>query len=171
MPRDNELPSEQEMNETIERNAEQMREQGEELEKAEKDVGIAREIVSKLELRSSREGVDRLKEGIEETERVSEHVFDREDDKLENFQSETEDHKEDLEERDDATERDLGTLSDESASLEKEETIREFGVLKGEALRAIDTLDKMIEREKAELEDSQEIKREYEARVREGKHK
>ena len=157
MSRNSELQPRQEMNENVERNTEDMHEKEGDLEKTASDIEKIRELIERLDLRGSAEGADQVERSVESAEDVTESVFDEQDGDLEGRQEHSDVYKGEIEGKAEATEGDLGKLSDAGAALETQEAVKEFVGAKAGALEDIDTLKKLVDQAQEAREKSDEI--------------
>ena len=167
MTRKHDLPTRQDMNENVDRNTEDMHEKEGDLEKTASDIGNIRELIERLDLQGSAEGADQVERSVESAEDVTEGVFDEQDSDLERRQEQSDTYKGEIEGRAEATEGDLGKLSDAGAALETREAVKEFVDAKAAALEDIDTLKDLVDRAREARERSDEVQDKH-RRVRAG---
>ena len=135
------------------------------------DVETVRGTLEGLDTRGTSEGVEELVGAIEKAEDVTENEFDKEDEELEGIQSESKEFEDELEDRRESSESDVGKISDASSKIETNETVKELERAKEAGLRDIDFLAEQFDRARSGREKSDAAQERYWARVHTGKRR
>ncbi len=167
MPSENR--SRNELNETQDKQAEDMRELHEHLEKKAEDLTTVRRLLEDLDLGgATSEGAVELEGAVDRAERVTEEVFDQDDDALERVQSDAEEERSEVNERKDTSENNLGHITDATAPLDTQETIDQIREGKEAILADIDFLQELVQRAKDTIEESENTQKDL-RNIRSGK--
>ena len=169
MRRLHETPTRQEINETVETHEKDMCEKLEELDTIATDTETVRETLDSLDRAGSEEGLDAAESSIEEAEDITIEIFDDEDDKLEDIQTETNEYQDELQERSDTDESDLEKICDASAHIETQATVDELVHAKAAVLEDIDYLNEEITDEQEALDESERQQQDHVNRVHLGR--
>jgi hypothetical protein len=139
--RKTDTPTRHEVTERVEKNNDEMEEKVEDLDTIATDTETVRETLDALDFEGTADAANEVEEAIDQAEQVSIEKFDEEDEVLENVQDETEAHENELQERSDSSQMDLGKISDASGRIETSETVTELIDAKEGVLRDIDFID------------------------------
>jgi hypothetical protein len=161
MARRRDLPTHRELTENVDRSEEDLREQGEEIERTVRDGEVIRETMDSLDLSGTEDGADSIEQYVDSAEDVTVEEFESESHDLEGIQDENEEGEEDLHERSDTTSSDLGKLSSGSMRLHRDGANREFLEAKEVALRDIEFLDDQGTRAREAREESERLQQEH----------
>ncbi|MFH1614959.1 MAG: hypothetical protein ABIG61_07735 [Planctomycetota bacterium] len=163
------LPTHNEIEETVEDNDQQMSEKIEEIEVLVEDTETARNVHEALDLETTAEGAEEVESLVDAAEDETVEIFDEEDDNLEDIQDEAQDYADEIDDRHDSAESDLEKLSDASSEVRTAETINELANAKTSSLEEMDFLrdnNEKAEEDKAESEREQDA---LEARIDSGR--
>ena len=164
MARNRDVPSRGEVSERIDKSRDDMREQEERLETTADDIETIRQTLEELDLGGTAEGSNEVEASIECADDVT--VFDDHSEKLDDVQSESEEHESELQERADVSESDLGRISDASARIETDGAVSELVKAKEGALKDVEFLTDEGNRTREACDESKRIQDEMENRVR-----
>ena len=165
MKRRTDVKSRPEINQAIDKSGNDMQEKEADLDKIAADVETVRETLESLDFGGTSEGADAVEVTMEGAEDITEDVFDRGDEELEQIQEEDEEYQGELEEAADSDESDLEQISDASSRIETSETVEGLVQAKEAALRDIDFLSEQINRAREARDRSEQTQREYQNRV------
>ena len=166
MARNRDVPSRGEVSERIDKSRDDMREQEERLETTADDIETIRQTFEELDLGGTAEGSNEVEASIERADDVTVDVFDDHSEKLDDVQSESEEHESELQERADVSESDLGRISDASALIETDGAVSELVKAKEGALKDVEFLTDEGNRTREACDESKRIQDEMENRVR-----
>ena len=116
------LPTHNEVEETVEDYDQQMSEKVEELEVLTEDTETVRDTRESLDLETTAEGAEEVEALVDEAEDDTVETFDEEDENLEDIQSEAEDYENELDERHETAEADHDKISDAEGRVETQQT-------------------------------------------------
>ena len=165
MRKRNDVPTRNELTETIEKQEDDMSEKAEELETTVSDVETVRDTLDSLDFGGTAEGADEVETSIENAEDVTVEVFERQDEGLEEIQGDVEDYESELQGRHGSSESDLGKLSDASGHVETQETVNELVNSKEGLLRDIEFLSGQTDRAKEARDESERVQNELQGRL------
>ena len=168
MRKPSDIPTRGEVTDSVQKHGDEMTEKGGEMDITTSDVEVTRETMESLDLGGTVEGADEVESSIQEAEDVTVDIFEEQDAELEDIQSDTEEDEQELRERSDTSESDLGKVSDASGRIETHETVSELVKTKEGLLRDIEFLDENADRDREAREESERIQQELENRVRGG---
>jgi hypothetical protein len=154
------LPTHNEIEETVEDHDHQMSEKLEEMEVLTEDTETVRDVHEALDLETTAEGVEEVESLVDAAEDETVEIFDQEDDNLEDIQDEAQDYADEIDERHESGESDLEKLSDASSEVRTTETINELANAKTSTLEEMDFLkdnNQKAEDAKAESEQAQQV--------------
>ena len=169
MAKKSDLPTHNEVEETVENHGEEMSEKAEELEVLTEDTETVRDTHEALDLEMTAEGAEELESLVDTAEDETVENFDSEDSNLEDIQSEVEDYENELDERHDSAESDLGELSDASGQIETQETINVLADAKSAVLEDMDFLKENNQEEEDAREENEQIQQELKNRINSGR--
>ena len=169
MAKKGDLPTHDEVEETVENHGEEMSEKAEELEVLTEDTETVRDTHEALDLEMTAEGAEELESLVDTAEDETVEIFDSEDSNLEDIQSEVEDYENELDERHDSAESDLGELSDASGQIETQETINVLADAKSAVLEDMDFLKENNQEEEDAREENEQIQQELKNRINSGR--
>jgi len=169
MARRSDTPTRSEVTDKVEKNQDDLREKGDEMEDTVSDIETIRETLESLDLGGTADGADEVEHSVEGAEDVSEGEFDEESSELDGIEGETEEHETELEGRSDSTSSDLGRLSDASARLHSDASNQELITAKESAVRDVEFLDDQGKRAEDAREESQRLHEELRARAQSGR--
>lgn len=135
------------------------------------DVETVRGTLESLDARGTSEGAEELVEAIEKAEDVTENEFDKEDEELERIQHENKDFEDELQDRRESSESDVGKISDASSKIETNETVKELERAKEAGLRDIDFLAEQFDRARSGREKSDAAQERHRTRVHRGERR
>ena len=138
--RRSDLPTHNEVEETVEDYDEQMSEKAEELEVLTEDTETVRDTHESLDLETTAEGVEEVEALVDEAEDDTVEMFDSEDENLEDIQSEAEDYENELDERHETGEADRDKISDASGRIETQQTTDDLANAEAAVLEEMDFL-------------------------------
>lgn len=119
-----------------------------------------------LDLSGTSEASEAVERAMDAAENISEEEFTEDSEQLDQVQDQTQEYEGDLHERSDATEADLGKVSDASAKINSDRPNGEWIEAKEELIRDKEFLDEQEKRGRDAREESERIQQEQEARVR-----
>jgi hypothetical protein len=169
MTKRGELPTHSDVEETVQEHDEKMSEKIEELDVLTEDTETVRGTRDGLDIEMTEEGVEAMMDSVDEAEDETVELFDTEDGNLEEFQSEAEDYANELDERHDTAESNLGELSDASAQIETAETVGKLADAKTSVLEEMDFLQENNQEAEEAREESERAQQELEARINAGR--
>jgi len=153
------LPTHNEIEETVEDHDLQQSEKLEELEVLVEDTETVRQVHEALDLETTAEGADEVESLVEEAEDETVEIYEEEDNNLEGIQEEAQEYANEINDRHESAESDLEKLSDASSELRTAEPINEVANAKTSMLEEMDFLkdnNDKAEQAKAESERAQE---------------
>lgn len=169
MARITDLPTHNDVEETVQEHDEKMDEKVDELEVYTEDTETVRETQESLELETTLEGAESVENDIDAAEDVTVEIFDREDDVLEELQDDTQEYADELQERHDTGESDLEKISDASGRTETPETVNKYADAKTSALEEMDFLKDNNEKAEEARQESEQAQQELENRINAGR--
>ena len=171
MARRSDAPTRHEVTDTVDKNKDDMREKETCLDAIAADLDTVRRTLDSLDLGATADGADEVEHAMHGAEDVTADAFDRDDDQLEQIQSQTEEHEGELSDRSATSESDMGKINDAGAAIETSETAPELEKAADAALREIDFLKDHMERERAARAESDRVQQDLQARVRAGRRR
>ena len=169
MAKRSDLPTHNEVEETVEGHDEQMSEKLEELEVLTEDTETVRDAKESLDLETTAEGAQEVEELMDTAEDDTVEIFDTEDDNLEEIQDEVEDYENELEERHETAESDLGKISDASGQIETQETVNDLADAKTSVLEEMDFLTDNHQKDIDAREENERAQHELQNRINSGR--
>ena len=166
MQRKNDVPTRNEVTETVEKHENDISEKVDEMDVIAKDAEIVRETLDNLDFEGTAEGTDEVESSIQRADDVAVERFEEEDEHLEEIQDETEEYEGELQERSDISESDLGKISDASGQIDTQESVNELVDAKEGVLRDIEFLDEHIEQANEAREESDHEQEKLQNRIR-----
>ena len=164
MVRKSDLPTHNEIEETVTEQKEKSDEKLEELGVLADDTETVAETLEAIE-GSTTEGKEQVESDIEAAEDVTVEIFETEDGNLDDIQDETEDYENELDERHDTSESDLGKISDASGNIETQETVDKLADAKTSTLEEMDFLKDNNEKARDDRNESEQAQAELENRI------
>lgn len=155
-----------EITDTIDRSGTELEEQTGDLGKLEKDIQTVRETLANLDFGGTQEGVNQVQELVSGAETRTTEEFDREDEQLEQVQSENAEFEQELQEHSESEKTDLDKLSEASGRITTDVTVNELLKAKEAALQDVDFLMEQVKRAKEAREKSEQEQQEYQNTVR-----
>jgi hypothetical protein len=155
------IKSRTEIADTIDRCSADLNEKTIDLAQLHQDVQTVRDTLANLDLAGTTEGSDSVKQAVATAEATTTDIFGREDEKLEQTQTEGAEFEQELQEHSEAERADIETLSEASRCIRTDETINELVKAKEAALNDIDFLLAQIERAKTARDKSEAAQQEY----------
>jgi len=165
MRKKTDTPTRNEVTERVEKNKDEMEKNVEQLDAIASDSEVVEKTLLELDLDGTAEGTADVESSIEEAGNVTRDVFQQKDENLEEMQSETEDHENELQERTDSAQMDLGKISDASGRIETKDTVNELAEAKESALKDIEFIDEHQQRAKDARAESERLQQEHRSRV------
>ena len=163
--RRSDVPSRSEVQDRVKKHEDDMREKAEDQEEVVSDAETVQQTLEDLDLGGTAEGADEVEQSIEAAEDVTVEVFEREDEELEQIQGESQEHEQELQERSDATESDLGKVSDASGNITTQETSNELIEAKEAAIHDVEFLDEHEQQAQEARQESDRLQAEQRSRV------
>lgn len=163
------IPTKGEVTEQIASDRKEMETKEGDLERIAGDVETVRRTIESLDFGGTAEGAEQLERAIEGAEKVTEDVFGREDENLEQVQAASETYEFKIDNHRGLAESDLGKVSENSAQIETKETINALAQAKETVLKDIDFLSDQVRRAHEAIEKSDAHQKQLEERVQQGK--
>ena len=163
------LPTHNEVEETVENNDQQMIEKFEEMEILTEDTETVRDVHEALDFATTAEGTEEVETLVEAAEDETIEIFDQEDDNLEDIQEEAQDYADEIDERHDSGESDLEKLSEASSELRTAETINGVADAKTSVLEEMDFLKDNNQKAEDAKAESEQAQQELENRINSGR--
>ena len=113
----------------------------------------------------SSEGVELATSAIERAQDVTAEAFDSQSEELDVVCSEAEEYQQDLQERSDSTQADLGKVSDAGGRIQTDEAANELGRAEEAFMEDMEFLDEQIERSKTAADDTRQVKEQLQGHV------
>ena len=149
----------QELNDRGENLAEDMREHIQDVERVAEDIKAIRGLLESLDLDSgTADTAAQVETSVEAADTAASEEFDRTDAEFEEVDKENEEHQSELLDRSDASERNLGVVSDVTAPVETWEAVTELREAKEALVESAETLREMAERAREVHEENQRIR-------------
>jgi len=165
MRKRSDTPSRGEITETREGQEERMSEGKEKLNVTSEDMDTVCDTLDGLNGDGSSEGVELATSSIERAQDVTAEVFDQESEEVDEVCGEAEEYQQDLQERCDSTQADLGKISDASGRIQTDEAANELGRAEEACVEDMEFLDDQIERSRTAAEDTRQVKEQLEGHV------
>lgn len=159
------VPTRSEVTDTVQKHEDDMTEKGEDIDVVATDLETVDETLENLEFEGTDEGTDAVEVEMEEAEDVTVEIFEQEDENLEEMQSEAGDYQDELQERTDTSEKDLGKIVDASGRIETQETIDKLVDAKSAVLEDMDFLNEEIEHAEEAIGESESLQDVNQGRV------
>ena len=169
MNRKRDIPTRREVTERIANDGKEMETKEGDLDRIAADVETVRRTIESLDFGGTAEGSEQLERAIEGAEKVTEDVFGKENENLEQVQAAGEAYESKMDDHRSLAESDLGKVSDDSARIETKETINALVHAKEAVLKDIDFLNDQVRRAHEAIEKSDAHQRQLEERVQKGK--
>ena len=169
MRKRSDAPTRSEVTETVEKHQEDMSEKVEELDIIATDTETVRDTLEALDFEGTADGADEVEGAIEQAEDVTVEIFDREDESLEEIQSDTEEYEGELQERTDSSESDLDKISDAAGRIETQETVGSLKDAEAAASSDIEFLNEQDEAARQAREENERLQQEHRSRVQGGR--
>ena len=169
MTKRSDLPTHSEIEETVEKNDDEMSEKIEELEVLTEDTETVRDARDALQLETSADGAEELESLVDAAEDETIEIFEGEDSNLEDIQTEAGDYASELDERHGSAESDLGELSDASGRIETSETVNRLADAKVSVLQEMDFLGDNNQKAEDAREESEQAQQELNSRINSGR--
>ena len=171
MAKRKDVPTRHEVREQIESKKKGMDEKEINLDQLASDVETMIETLKKLDLGGTLEGSEQVERAIESAENVTTREFDKEDSNLDQIQTDAEKYEEELKDRRESSESDMGKISDASNKINTRETINELKRAKETALLDIEYLAEQIDIALSARKKSESIQEKLQARIHSGKRR
>lgn len=168
MRRGMDLPTRNEIERQVTTSEEDLRKGAETLDVDARDVEAVRDVQGQLELGGIAEASDEIVDSTQRAEDLGERIFEQDDQSLEKTQEENDSFRENDETREESSSRDVKRLSETSHSLQHAEPLQELKRAENSAQQAVDLLRSTIEQLREARERSEQVQREFHARVRKG---
>ena len=169
MRKRSDTPTRSEVTETVDSHKEEMDDKTVELDTIATDTETVRETLDSLDFSGTSEGTDEVESSIEQAEDVTVEIFEQEDENLEQMQGETEEYENELQERSDSSESDMGKISDAGSKIETPDTVTELDKAREAVANDIEFLDDQNEKAQGAREETEELQQQHRARVQGGK--
>lgn len=163
------LPTHNEIEETVEDHDQHMSEKIQELEVLTEDTETVRGVHEALDLGTTAEGAEEVESLVDAAEDETVEIFEDEDDNLEDIQDETQDCADQIDDRHDSAESDLEKLSDASSEVRTAETINELANAKTSTLEEMDFLRDNNEKAEEAKAESEQAQQELQGRINSGR--
>ena len=157
MSKRSDAPSRGQLSETLERHEGDMSRKAEELETIASDVETIKDTLDSLDFSGTAEGADEVEATITDAQDVTVDIFEEQDEGLEQIQEEVEDYQNELQDRHDSSESDLGKVSDASGRVETQETINKLAESKEGLLKDIEFLRSQVDEAKEAKDESERV--------------
>lgn len=171
MGRRGDVPTRREAGERVDRNQDDMREKEREEELVVSDVETVRGTEDALDFGGTEEGAEALERAMESAEDTTIDVFEEKDGELEGIQGESDEHQQELDERSDVGEADIGKVSDARGRVDTDETNDKLSDAEDAIQEDIEFLDGLAERTREAREESERVQQEHQSRVRSGRRR
>ena len=158
------LPTHSEIEDTVNEQGEKTDEKLQELEVLADDTETVAETLDSLE-GATADGFEDVTSSIEAAEDVTIEMFEDEDGNLDDIQAETQDYENELDERHDTAESELGEISDASGRIETQETVDKLADAKASVLEEMDFLKDNNDTTKDAREESDQAQAVLENRI------
>ena len=161
------VPTRSEITDTVQKHEDDMTEKVEDIDIVATDAETVDETLENLDLEDGQtsEGPEAVESAMEEAEDVTVEIFEEEDENLEEMQNEAGDYQDELQERTDTSEKNLGEIVDASGQIETQETVDELVEAKSAVLEDIDFLNEEIEHAEEAIEETENQQQEHRSRV------
>ena len=163
------VPTHHEIEETVEENEQDMSEKLEELEVLTEDVETTRDLEAALDLNTTVEGAEEVEMLVESAENETVDIFEQEDHNLEDIQQDTQDYADEIDDRHETAEMDLGKISEASCELRTAEPINRMADAKASVLTEMDFLRDNNQRAEDAKAENMQAQQALEARINSGK--
>ena len=169
MVREYNTPTRDEVTERVERARDDMENKEGDLDKVSSELETVRQTIEHLDLKGTSEGCEQIESFIESAENVAENTFGEANEELDRIQTDSQEFEGDLQDRQNASESDLGKVSDFSSRIETKETINEFVRVKESVIRDIDFLSEQVRRALEAREKSNAVQERLQSQINAGK--
>lgn len=153
----NETKSRAEIQETVDRTAEDMDNRGSVLDERRVDVEALRETVESMDFGGTSDAIEVMGNALDGAEGVVVETFERESDELDDVQAGNAEHGEELQGRSDADRSDAERISHTSERISTRESVNELTRARDALLEDIDHLLEQIDRSKEAGQRSEEL--------------
>lgn len=130
------------------------------------DLETIRDTIDALNFAGTVEGTTEVEDAIDGAENNAVGVFEAEDDELDERQEESDQFKDDLQERSTQMESDAAAIRDVTDRIQLESTASELAEAKEAALRDVEFLTEQAAHAQESRDQSERVQREYRERVR-----
>ena len=162
-------PRRSEVTEKVEHQKDSMDQKNDELDTIATDKETVTETLESLEFSGTAEGGDDVEEVFETTENLTVEIFDGEDQKLEEIQSDTEEYEGALSDRTDSSESDLDKVANATAKIETRDTVDELAHAKEVLSNDIEFISEQERLAKEARNESDRLQQEHRGRVHGGR--
>jgi hypothetical protein len=169
MVREYNTPTRDEVTERVERARDDMEGKEVDLDRFASELETVRQTLENLDFKGTSEGSEQIESFIESAEDVAENTFGEANEGLDCLQNESEGFEGELQDRQNASESDLGKVSDSSAQIETKETINELMKVKETVIRDIDFLAEQVSRASEAREKSNAVQERLQSQINAGK--
>jgi len=169
MAREKDLPTRYEVTERVEKARDDMEGKEVDLDRVASELETVRQTVENLDFKGTSEGCEQIESFIKSAEDVAENTCGETNEELDRLQNESEEFEGDLKDRQDASDSDLGKVSDYSARIETKETINELMKVKETVIRDIDFLAEQFSRASEAREKSNAVQERLQGQINAGK--
>lgn len=138
------------------------------LDKIASDVETVRGTLDNLDFGGTSEGTEEVERSIEAAEDVTVQEFDKEDEELEQLQSDSQEFEDGVQDRRGSSESDIGKITDAAGKIETKETLNQLEKAREAVLRDIEFLSEQIEHARSAREKSNAARQKLQSRVRAG---
>jgi Xaa-Pro aminopeptidase len=147
MMRDTQSPTRQEVSDRQEGYADEMEHLQDELDETADDIQVIRDLIEQIDPGGgTAEGMDDVDQSADRAEDVTERVFDDQDAELTDVSDENQDYGEEVDERTQVTETNLGKISDATAPLTTQEAVSEIRAAKEAMVQDVEILQEVVHR-------------------------
>ena len=165
MRKRSDTPTRGEITDTVQDQEDRMSEGTEQLSQTADDVDTVSDTLSGLDFEGSSEGVERVRDSMEQAQDVTVEVFDRDDEQLDGIRNESEEYQQGLQERSDSSQSDLGKVSDAGGRIQTKEAQAELDKAEEGLTEDMEFLDGQIERAGKASEDTKQTQDQLKGRV------
>jgi len=169
MRRKSDTPTRSEVTENVEKHKEDMSEKVDELDTIATDKETVTDTLEALDFEGTSESSDEVESAIEQAENVTVEIYEREDENLEEIQSDTEEYEGELQERSESSESDMEKISDAAGKIETQEAVSELENAKTAVSSDIEFLNEQNETAKESRQENERLQQEHRSRIQSGK--
>ncbi len=167
--RKSDLPTHNEVEETVEDYDQQMSEKVEELEVLTEDTETVRAAHEALDLETTVEGASEVEALVDEAEDHTVEAFDSDDENLDDIQSEAQDYENELDERHETAEADRDKISDAEGRIETQQTADDLANAEAAVQEEMDFLEDNNQKAVEARRENEQAQRDLQNRINSGR--